>query len=49
VEAAKQKVTDRFELQKTLLPYEHLLPQRLRGKNERIDEPLAQATPRRVA
>jgi len=49
VEAAKQKVTDRFELQKTLLPYEHLLPQRLRGRNERIDEPLAQATPRRVA
>jgi fumarate reductase flavoprotein subunit len=49
VEAAKQKIGDRFELQKSLLPYEHLLPQRLRGKNERIDEPLAQATPRRVA
>jgi fumarate reductase flavoprotein subunit len=49
VDATKERVTDRFERQKTLLPYEHLLPQRLRGRNERIDEPLAQATPRRVA
>ncbi|MBM3270663.1 MAG: fumarate reductase flavoprotein subunit [Candidatus Sericytochromatia bacterium] len=30
----------RFELQAALMPYEHLLPQRLRGKNERIDERL---------
>jgi fumarate reductase flavoprotein subunit len=29
---------DRFALQETLMPYEGLLPDRLRGKNERIDE-----------
>jgi fumarate reductase flavoprotein subunit len=40
VEALKQKIGDRFELQSTLMPYEHLLPERLRGRNERIDEPL---------
>jgi fumarate reductase flavoprotein subunit len=49
VDATKERVTDRFERQKTLMPYEHLLPQRLRGKNERIDEPLDKAAPRRVA
>jgi fumarate reductase flavoprotein subunit len=38
VEAAKQSSSDRFALQQALMPYEHLLPQRLRGKNERIDE-----------
>jgi fumarate reductase flavoprotein subunit len=38
VEAAKQASSDRFTLQQALMPYEHLLPQRLRGKNERIDE-----------
>ncbi len=31
---------DRFEIQNALMPYEHLLPKRLQGKNERIDEPL---------
>jgi fumarate reductase flavoprotein subunit len=49
VEAARQKVSDRFALQNLLLPYEHLLPERLRGRNERIDEPLAAAPARRVA
>ena len=29
---------DRFELQRALMPYEHLLPARFRGRNERIDE-----------
>jgi fumarate reductase flavoprotein subunit len=49
VDATKQKITDRFELQQALNPYEQLLPQRLRGRNERIDEPLAPATARRAA
>ena len=40
VEALKQKIGDRFDLQRTLMPYEHLLPERLRGRNERIDEPM---------
>lgn len=31
---------DRHELQQALMPYEHLLPARLRGRNERIDEKL---------
>jgi fumarate reductase flavoprotein subunit len=30
----------RFELQQALMPCEALLPERLRGRNERIDEPL---------
>jgi fumarate reductase flavoprotein subunit len=30
----------RFEVQQALMPYEQLLPERLRGRNERIDEPL---------
>ncbi|MEA3372293.1 MAG: fumarate reductase flavoprotein subunit [Campylobacterota bacterium] len=29
---------DRFEVQKALMPYEELLPQRYRGKNERLNE-----------
>jgi fumarate reductase flavoprotein subunit len=43
VEAIKHKLdgADRFALQKALLPFEHLLPVRLRGRNERIDEPMA--------
>jgi fumarate reductase flavoprotein subunit len=49
VDAAKQKITDRFELQKALNPYEQLLPQRLRGRNERIDEPLDPSSARRAA
>ena len=31
---------DRFQIQEALMPYEHLLPKRLKGKNERVDEPL---------
>jgi hypothetical protein len=31
-------VADRFALQQALMPYEQLLPPRLRGRNERIDE-----------
>jgi fumarate reductase flavoprotein subunit len=38
VDAAKERITDRFELQRALMPYEHLLPERLRGRNERIDD-----------
>ena len=30
--------SDRFAVQRALMPYEHLLPERLRGRNERIDE-----------
>jgi fumarate reductase flavoprotein subunit len=44
VEAIKQKyANDRFALQQALLPYADLLPARLRGRNERIDEPLPTA------
>ena len=49
VDAMKQKLTDRFELQQALNPYEQLLPQRLRGRNERIDEPLGPSSARRAA
>jgi len=49
VESIRQRHGDRFELQKALMPYEHLLPARLRGRNERIDEPLAAAAARKVA
>ena len=31
---------DRFALQSAMLPYEHLLPAVLRGRNERLGEPL---------
>lgn len=31
---------DRFQIQDALMPYHSLLPKRLQGKNERIDEPL---------
>jgi fumarate reductase flavoprotein subunit len=31
---------NRYAVQAALLPYEHLLPERLRGHNERIDEAL---------
>jgi len=50
VEALKKKyANDRFALQAALLPFEHLLPARLRGRNERIDEPFAAASARKVA
>jgi fumarate reductase flavoprotein subunit len=45
VKAAKQRFSDRFELQGALMPYEHLLPEGLRGKNERIDDRLPPAQP----
>ena len=32
---------DRFEIQDAIMPYHSLLPKRLQGKNERIDEPLS--------
>jgi len=38
VEAKKKATADRFELQRTLMPYEQLLPETLRGRNERIDD-----------
>ena len=50
VDALKQQhADDRFARQAALMPYEQLLPARLRGKNERIDEPLAPAPARRTA
>jgi fumarate reductase flavoprotein subunit len=41
----KQYAGERFALQAALLPFEHLLPARLRGRNERIDEPFEPAEP----
>src|SRR5262245_45543406 len=38
VEALRKTSLDRFALQAKLMPYEHLLPPRFRGRNERIDE-----------
>jgi len=38
VDAAKEKYSDRFERQHALMPYDHLLPKPVRGRNERIDE-----------
>jgi len=38
VEVTKARIDDRFERQRALMPYEHLLPPSLRGRNERIDE-----------
>ena len=35
---------DRFALQDALMPFRHLLPERYRGRNERIDEPLGAGT-----
>jgi len=42
VEALKQKMagTPRFDVQQALMPYETMLPERFRGRNERIDEPI---------
>jgi len=34
----KDRGGDRFTLQAMLMPYEHLLPEKFRGKNERLDE-----------
>src|SRR4029453_6018767 len=38
VDVVKQKIADRFERQRALMPYEHTLPARDRGRNERIDD-----------
>jgi fumarate reductase flavoprotein subunit len=45
VEALKQKMTGvpRFAVQESLMPYDALLPERYRGRNERIDEPLGES------
>ena len=42
VETLRKKTAgaSRFAVQEALMPYRMLLPQRLRGRNERIDEPL---------
>ena len=42
VAALREQMRDspRFAVQQALMPYEELLPPRLRGRNERIDEPL---------
>jgi hypothetical protein len=45
VEELKKKLNgaDRFKLQETIMPYEQLLPEHFRGKNERIDEMMEDA------
>ena len=45
VDATKEKHSDRFERQRALMPFEHLLPKPLRGRNERIDERFPPRTP----
>ncbi len=42
VEQLRQRLSDgsRFAVQKALMPYAHLLPERFQGRNERIDEKL---------
>jgi len=44
VEAVRQRGGDRYAIQRALLPYEHLLPERFRGPNERIDDRLAEGS-----
>ncbi|MDO8418497.1 MAG: fumarate reductase flavoprotein subunit, partial [Rubrivivax sp.] len=43
VAALREQMTsaDRFAVQQALMPYEHLLPPALRGRNERLDERFA--------
>jgi fumarate reductase flavoprotein subunit len=41
VEKIRQQGGDRYAIQRALMPYEHLLPERFRGRNERIGEPKA--------
>ena len=43
VDGMKEKVADRFERQRALMPYEDLLPKRFRGRNERIDDRISAA------
>jgi len=45
VDALKEKTPDRFARQNALMPYLHLLPENLRGRNERIDERLPPPPP----
>jgi fumarate reductase flavoprotein subunit len=45
VDAVKQELADRFQRQEALMPYEHLLPEPLRGRNERIDDRFPPAEP----
>jgi fumarate reductase flavoprotein subunit len=42
VEAIRQEMTGvgRLAMQRALMPYEEMLPERFRGANERLDEPL---------
>lgn len=40
VERAQAEYSDRFTLQEALMPYQTLLPESLRGRNERLTEPL---------
>jgi fumarate reductase flavoprotein subunit len=35
---AERAASGRFAVQKALMPYDHLMPPGLRGRNERIDE-----------
>ena len=50
VEAVRKSAAlDRFDVQAKLMPYEHLLPARYRGRNERIDERLPEASGEPVA
>jgi fumarate reductase flavoprotein subunit len=41
VEKIRQHGGDRYAIQQALMPFVHLLPERFRGRNERIDEPKA--------
>ena len=47
VDALREQMAgaDRFAIQAALLPYEDKLPQRLRGRNERIDELFSETQP----
>jgi fumarate reductase flavoprotein subunit len=47
VEAVRSRLpgADRFALQQALMPYEHWLPEGLRGRNERIDERFGERVP----
>jgi fumarate reductase flavoprotein subunit len=37
---ARMADADRFAVQRELMPFEHLLPERYRGRNERLEEPI---------
>ena len=45
VDAIKEKVPDRYARQRALMPYDELLPKRLRGRNERIDDRFPEGAP----